>query len=220
MQVQVCSGVGDVELVFVPPGAVVSGLQQIYLQQGWHRQAHSWVCTSCRLLYIVQTLYDVLMEYGLQVTGAEPPGLRHFRWGWSHEGCGRLTVIVPSPVWTWDVADGGPTPLMHTLVLDTQGFCSNVSGQHIPSGSYIMQWRSLCWLSQQLTGCVPPSGGFLSTLLQGTLHWQLFQGFGCGDVAGGDPVPFLGHSQFVTFLYVKGHQPPPLPGLQWSEVIL
>ena len=30
-------------------------------------------------------------------------------------------------------------------------------------------------------------------------------------IAGRDPVPFLDHSQLVTFLYIKGHKPPPLP---------
>ena len=39
-------------------------------------------------------------------------------------------------------------------------------------------------------------------------------------VAVGNRVPFLGHSQLVTFLYVKAHEPPPFPGLQSSEAVL
>ena len=35
-----------------------------------------------------------------------------------------------------------------------------------------------------------------------------------------DPVPFLGDSQLVSFLYVRGHQPPPFPGPQHPEVVL
>ena len=92
-----------------------------------------------------------------------------------------------------------------SLALVAQGLCSNVSGQQvdIPSGSY-MQRHSLCWLLQQLTVCVSRSGDSLSTLLQGILRWQLFQGFGCGGSSWKDPVPFLSHSQLVTFFYVKG----------------
>ena len=80
-----------------------------------------------------------------------------------------MIVVALSPVWTSDVADGDPTPHMPTLALDAQGLCSNVSGQQVGilSGS-CMQRRSLCWLLQQLIGCVSPGGGSLSTLLQGT----------------------------------------------------
>ena len=40
-------------------------------------------------------------------------------------------------------------------------------------------------------------------------------------VAGGDPVPFLGDSQLVTFLYVivKGHQPPPWVAVRQTSAI-
>ena len=43
MQVHVCSGVGDLDLVFVPSGAVVSGLKQ-----------------TCRRVYADKTIHDVV----------------------------------------------------------------------------------------------------------------------------------------------------------------
>ena len=43
MQVRVCSGVGDLELVFVTPGAVVSGLEQ-----------------TCSGVYINKTVHDLV----------------------------------------------------------------------------------------------------------------------------------------------------------------
>ena len=39
-------------------------------------------------------------------------------------------------------------------------------------------------------------------------------------VAGGDPVPFLGKSQLVTYLYIKGHKQFSFPGLWCPDVIL
>ena len=102
----------------------------------------------------METSYDLDLRFS---AGAEPPGQRHLRWDLSHEGCGGLSVIAPSPVWAADVDDGGPTPQMHILALDAQCLCSNVSGQQsgIPSDS-CMQRHSFCWLLQQLAGCVPP----------------------------------------------------------------
>ena len=40
----VCSGVGDLELVFVPPGAAVSGLEQTYSGVYVDEAVHYFVC--------------------------------------------------------------------------------------------------------------------------------------------------------------------------------
>ena len=65
-----------------------------------------------------------------------------------------------------------------------------------------MQRCSLCWFLQQLTGPVFSYAGSLSTLLRDTLHWCL-EGLVMESVAGGDTVPCLGHTQWVTFHSVK-----------------
>ena len=154
----------------VPPGVSCAPwfcgfLAPADLQHG--QQDHSWFCTSCRpcLTSICTAGY---------LAGTEPPGQSYLRWGWSHEGCSGLTVIAPFPMLTSDVADRVPTPQMFTLALDAKGLCSNVSGQQlgIPSGSCVRR-GSFCWLLLQLIGGVSSSGGFLSTLLQGTsqLSW-------------------------------------------------
>ena len=38
-------------------------------------------------------------------------------------------------------------------------------------------------------------------------------------VAGGDPVPFLGHSQLVTFFYIKGHPNVLRSSCSWVELV-
>ena len=54
------------------------------LQQGSCQQVCSWFCTSYRPCLKFWTAGFL--------AGAESPGERHLRWGWSHEGCGRLTI--------------------------------------------------------------------------------------------------------------------------------
>ena len=78
------------------------------------------------ILHIMQTLSDVPLDCSF-LAGAEPSGQRHLSRGWSHEGCDRPTIVAPSPMWTSDFADRGPTLQMHTLALDARGFWSNVS---------------------------------------------------------------------------------------------
>ena len=105
---------------------------------------------------------------------------------------------------------------MHTLALDAQGLYNNMSGQQmgITSGS-CMQMRSLCWLLQQLSGCVFPQWRFSVNSSPVVLcAGESLKGLVVEGVAGGSPVPFLGHSQLVMFLYLKGHEPPPFQELR------
>ena len=45
------------------------------------------------------------------------------------------------------------------------------------------------------------------------------QGSVMEGVAGGDPVPFLGHSQLVTFFYIKGHPNVLRSSCSWVELV-
>ena len=145
-------------------------------------------CTSCRPCQMFCWAAGLL-------AGAEPPGQRHLRWGWSHEGCGGLTVVVPSPAWTSEVADRGLTLQMHTLAWVAQALCKSVSGQ-----LFGILKAPLCWD----THCVPLDvlcHLYSKRLCIGDFH----KGLVMEGVAGGDHVPFLGHSQLMTFLHVKGY---------------
>ena len=51
-------------------------------------------------------------------------------------------------------------------------------------------------------------------------HGDRLNGLAVEDVAGVDPVTFVGHSQSVTFLYVRGCYSPSFPQLQCSKVVL
>ena len=61
---------GRLKLVFVPPGAVVSGLQQTCSRVYVNRTV---VCTSCRPCLTFSWTAGFL-------AGAEPARQRHFRW--------------------------------------------------------------------------------------------------------------------------------------------
>ena len=74
------------------------------------------VTRAFMILYIRQTLSDV------------HPDCRFSSWRWAtraevvedwgHEGCSRLTVTAPSPMWTSATGDRGPIPRMCTLALE------------------------------------------------------------------------------------------------------
>ena len=137
-------------------------------------QVSSWFYTSCRPCLMFSRTEGFL-------AGAEPPGQRHLRWGWSHEGCSGLTVVAPSPVWTSDIALKLPTTQKRTLALDAQGLWSNVSGQQVGifSGS-CMQRRSLCWLLQTVNWMYFPQREVSVNSTPRHFALRLSQGFGRG----------------------------------------
>ena len=57
------------------------------LQRGLCQQDCSWFCSVARPCLTFSSTAGFL-------AGAEPPGQRHLRWGWSHEGRSWLTIIA------------------------------------------------------------------------------------------------------------------------------
>ena len=63
-----------------------------------------------------------------------------------------------------------------------------------------MQRRSVCWLLQQLTGFDSPSDVLCELYFRILWAGDCLKRLVVEGVAGGNPVPFLGHSQLATFL--------------------
>ena len=181
----------------------------------------------------MQTLSGVLLDgrfsgwSWVTRTEALEVGLKPWRMWWADRCCAISSINFICCWWGSHTTDayfsiGHTRPLL--LV------CSNLSGQQMGSGGWTsgsciqkskspnsLAFAAANWICFTI---VKPLKVFCQLYPEVLCAGDSLKGLVVEGVASGDPVPFLGHSQLVTSLYIKGHLPPPFPGLQCSEVTL
>ena len=168
---------------------------QADLQRGLCWQDHSWLCTSCRpcLTFFLDCRFSS-QSWDTRAEAFEA-GLKSWSMRLTDRRC-TISSVDFRCCWRGSHTTDACSSTGCTRL------CSNVSGYpfrflHTKALTSLAS-VPVCWM------CVPPvevhcqlyTYSALVTLLRVWL-W--------GGVAGEDPVSFLGHSQLVMFLYIKGH---------------